>query len=85
MEKSHMEANKHKSGHHYHKGEMAHHKMRDQHKAAHERKEANNHGHPEHTAVVKDNHQQGISRVIQRPGAMPVGQHGSMSGGWKNK
>jgi Spy/CpxP family protein refolding chaperone len=81
----HMEANKHKAKHHYHKNEMEHHKMRDMHKMAHERKVASNHGKPEHTAVVNENHQQGFERVKQKPGSMPVGQHGSMSGGWNHE
>jgi hypothetical protein len=81
----HMEANKHKHGHSHHKNEMEHHKMRDTHKAQHERKVADNHGHPEHTGMVKDDHQEGIARIKQRPGDMPVGQHGSMSGGWSHE
>jgi hypothetical protein len=34
--------------------------------------------------MVSDNHQQGIERVKQRPGSMPVGQKASMEDGWRH-
>jgi hypothetical protein len=84
----HMEANKHKHGHHHHKNEMEHHKMRDKHKAAHESK-MSEHGHSSgdipNPKMANDNHQQGIERIKQRHGDMPVGQHGSMAGGWSHE
>lgn len=96
--KKHHAANAHKDGHHHHKNEMAHHKMRDAHKAKHhEHKKEMHHVHkhaamhehgmePKHLVggSVADNHQQGIARKIQRPGAMEVGQHGSMADGWRH-
>lgn len=79
----HVEANKHKHGHPHHKNEMEHHKMRDKHKAAHDN--GNSSGEIPNPKMAKDNHQEGISRVKQRHGDMPVGQHGSMAGGWKHE
>ncbi len=78
-----MEANKHKSGHAFHKNEMEHHKMRDKHKAAHDN--GNSSGEIPNPKMAKDNHQVGIARKLQKHGDMPVGQHGSMSGGWKHE
>ena len=76
--------------HHHHKREAEHHKDREKAKDAHrgmkEREYAGHESHMSHLigGVVKDDHQQGISRVLQRRGDMEVGQHGSMSGGWKH-
>jgi hypothetical protein len=77
--------------HHHHKREAEHHKERHHHKMAHIRiKEQEYSGHESHMShliggVVKDDHQEGISRVKQRKGDMEVGQSGSMSGGWEHK
>jgi hypothetical protein len=83
--------------HHHHKHESHHHKERHHHKMknkSNKEHEYKSHsmplrepGHMEHLigGVVKDNHQEGISRKILRSGDMDVGQHGSMSGGWKHK
>lgn len=85
--KKHHAANAHKAGHPFHKNEMDHHKMRDKHKAAHE-SHMSVHGHSSgdisNPKMANDNHQQGIERVKQRHGDMPVGQHGSMSDGWRH-
>jgi hypothetical protein len=61
---------------------MEHHKLRDKHHAAHKAKMERGNEVPPHE--VKDSHQEGISRVKQRPGDMQVGQHGSMAGGWSH-
>lgn len=84
--------------HHHYKNEAMHHKERHHHKMKHHSmKEHEYSSHPklkevgytgmEHLigGVVKDDHQQGISRKILRSGDMDVGQHGSMSGGWKHE
>lgn len=85
--------------HHHHKHEAEHLKERHKHKMAHHsQKEGEYKSHPkikpevgytgmEHLigGVVKDDHQQGISRKLLRAGDMDVGQHGSMSGGWEHK
>lgn len=84
--------------HHHHKNEAMHHKERHHHKMkSHSMMEKEYSFHPklkqvgytgmEHLigGVVKDDHQQGISRKILRPGEMDVNQHGSMSGGWKHE
>lgn len=98
MKKSHAK-NAHKDGHSYHKNEMAHHKMRDSHKAKHESHMNAEHGRDKHMPIhetgmepkhliggtTADNHQQGISRKIQRPGAMQVGQHGSMADAFRHE
>lgn len=84
----HMEANKHKHGHHHHKNEMEHHKLRDKHKAAHESK-MSVHGHSSgeipNPKMSNDNHQQGIKRVKQKHGDMEVGVHGSMANGFSHE
>lgn len=78
--------------HHHRKGEMAHHANREMHKSHHRAKMAAEHslhaaphehnkmpGHlKEHNSIVKDSHQEGISRVMQRKGDMEVGQYGKM-------
>lgn len=81
----HMEANKHKAGHSHHKNEMEHHKLRDKHKAAHQSVHGHSSGEIPNPKMAKDDHQEGISRVTQRHGDMPVGQHGSMAGGWHHE
>lgn len=67
--------------HNHHKSEMEHHKMREHHKAAHEKLKSSAYDHHPSmidNRMVKDNHQQGIQRVLQRKGDMEVGQHGKM-------
>lgn len=85
--------------HHHHKHEAEHHKIRHKHKEANKSLKAkeheqhpgmHEHGHPGSMShliggVVHDDHQQGISRKILKPGQMDVNQHGSMSGGWKHE
>jgi len=76
-----------KHGHPHHKAEMHHHKVRHEHKRAHHSEKASEYSHHPHmhdNRMTKEDHQQGISRVLQRKGDMEVGQHGSMSGGWKH-
>lgn len=60
---------------------MAHHKERAKHKNANMREKSREYAHHEgmiDDRMVKEDHQEGIKRVIQRPGAMEVGQHGKM-------
>lgn len=85
--------------HHHHKHEAAQHKVKEHHRSAHHSKKAHEHsshphmhehGNPGHMShliggVVHDDHQQGISRKLVKKGDMDVGQHGSMSGGWKHE
>jgi hypothetical protein len=80
---SEMSKNSHKAGHPDHKNEMEHHRMRDKAHSAH--RSHMEHGNEKPPHEVKDSHQEGISRVKQKPGSMPVGQHGSMAGGWKHE
>jgi hypothetical protein len=71
----------HKVHHHRHK-EMEHHKERARHKAAHNAEKAREYSlHPGmvDNRMVKEDHQEGIARVVQRKGAMEVGQHGKMT------
>lgn len=67
------------------KHEMHHHKMREMHKKAHHAKKemAHEREHEMHKIMmdnrkVKEDHQEGIHRVLQRHGDMEVGQHGKM-------
>ena len=95
-------AHKSHAKHHNMKGEVAHHKAREAARNVHRSKEAGEHSTheamtskervlppehlKEHPGFVSDSHQEGISRVMQRPGDMEVGQHGSMSiPGWNKK
>lgn len=80
--------------HHHRHGEMKHHKEREAHKSAHRAKKAEehslnqamiekHHGVPSKAmtakeSIVRDSHQEGIARVMQKPGDMEVGQHGKM-------
>jgi hypothetical protein len=80
--------------HHHRKGEMEHHRAREAARNVHQSKMAGehnlnqsmtekNHGIPSKAmtkkeSIVKDNHQQGIERVMQRKGDMEIGQHGKM-------
>lgn len=78
----------HHKHHHHHKHEMEHHKHREMHKKHHHAVKSEEYSHHPHmidNKHVKEDHQEGISRVMQRKGDMEVGQHGSMSGGWKKK
>lgn len=77
----------HQKSHPHHKSEMEHHKIRASHKRhnMHEKSsEYSSHPHMADNRMVKDSHQEGIKRVMQRKGDMDVGQHGSMSDGWKH-
>lgn len=70
-----------KKEHHHRAGEMEHHRIREHHKKMHHAEKAREYAH--HSGMiddrmVKEDHQEGISRVIQRKGAMEVGQHGKM-------
>jgi len=71
--------------HHLHrKTEMEHHKAREHHKRAHHAKKSGEYKHHEgmiDNRHVKDDHQEGIRRVLQRKGDMEVGQHGKMKNG----
>lgn len=98
MKKNHAK-NSHKDGHPHHKNEMAHHKMRDKHHAMNKEHHKKEHGVDKHLPIhevgmepkhliggtTNDNHQEGIKRKIQRPGAMQVGQHGSLADGWRHE
>lgn len=57
--------------------------MHEKHKKM-EHKEHKEHKGMIDNRMVKDNHQEGIERVKQRKGDMPMGQGGCMSGGWKH-
>lgn len=84
--------------HHHHKHEAEHHKQRHSHKSSHHSKKEHEHGSHPHMhqhgnpgsqshligGIVHDSHQEGISRKLVKKGDMDVGQHGSMSGGWKH-
>jgi len=97
--KKHHAKNAHKDGHPHHKNEMSHHKMRDHAHAANKSMHHKEHGTHKHAPIHEmganpthliggtshDNHQEGISRVKQRSGSMPVGQHGSMADGWRHE
>jgi hypothetical protein len=83
---------KHHGAAHHRKAEMEHHAIRNSHKAAHHAAHPKMHEHgskvspKSHSSMidnrhVNDNHQQGISRVLQRKGDMEVGQHGKMGMG----
>lgn len=74
--------NAHKAGHPHHKNEMEYHKMRDKAHAMHKMHGEKGNEKPPHE--VKDSHQEGISRVKQKPGSMQVGQFGGMAGGWRH-
>lgn len=68
--------------HHYRKDEMEHHQMRARHKNMHQAEKKMEYAHHPgmvDNRMVKDDHQQGIERVKQKPGAMEVGQHGKMA------
>lgn len=80
---SHMAKNAHKAGKPHHKNEMEHHKLRDKHHAAYSAQKPSSGGIVD-PKMANDSHKEGISRVKQKMGDMPVGQHGSMAGGWKH-
>jgi hypothetical protein len=81
-----------KSQHHHRHAEMEHHRIRESHKEANRAEKAKehreqssmrkeDHGKPPvnlEGGVVRDDHQEGIKRVLQRKGDMEVGQHGKM-------
>ncbi len=67
--------------HHHRLHEMEHHRERERHKAAHHSEKSREYSHHPgliDDRMVKEDHQEGISRVTQRKGAMEVGQHGKM-------
>lgn len=84
----------HGAVHHHRHGEMAHEKVKEHHKNAHRHEKMaehhkharmipEHHGHSpehlkEHNSIVKDSHQEGIGRVLQKKGSMEVGQGGKM-------
>lgn len=66
------------------KHEMEHHKEREKAKREHHSEKSREYDHhPEmmDDRIVKEDHQEGISRVTQRKGSMEVGQHGKMGKG----